>query len=432
MDNTINKVSPKKGVFWFRHDLRINDNPAFNTLCHCVDELLCVFIVDPAWFKENSFKAKHIDDNRLRFLQESLACLHQSLALKNQKLFILQGDSVTELSLIIENLKPVAVGCNHHPGVYEKLQLNHLQQKYDSVNFISSDCHYLFNKNDFSFTLDDLPKTFTPFRKLTEKLNISAPYEPAKILPAAVKIKFDNAFVVKQHHDITSHRFIGGEEVAMKQLNYYLFETHHIKNYKHTRNGLDGWDYSSKLSAWLANGCISVHQVYHQLKKYEVEYGANESTYWLYFELLWREYFQWYLTCHRAKLFCFSGIQGIFPKAEFNEQRFKQWCRGDTEQPIINAFIKQLNTTGYVSNRGRQLLASYFVHQLNLDWRYGAAYFEEKLLDFDVANNWGNWQYLAGVGADPRGHRQFNIVKQTQQYDAAGKFQQKWLADDNK
>ena len=90
--------------------------------------------------------------------------------------------------------------------------------------------------------------------------------------------------------------------------------------------------------------------------------------------------------------------------------------------------MKQLNHTGYMSNRGRQIVASCFIHELGLDWRYGATYFEQQLIDYDVASNWGNWQYLAGVGADPRGCRQFNLKKQTQQHDPKGEFMDKWLS----
>ena len=91
--------------------------------------------------------------------------------------------------------------------------------------------------------------------------------------------------------------------------------------------------------------------------------------------------------------------------------------------------MNQLNSTGYLSNRGRQLVASCFVHELNLDWRYGASYFEQQLIDYDVASNWGNWQYLAGVGADPRGHRRFDLAKQAQIYDPDNQFVRRWGGD---
>ena len=165
------------------------------------------------------------------------------------------------------------------------------------------------------------------------------------------------------------------------------------------------------------------------LREYEVRFGESESSYWISFELLWREYFFWYALKHGKRLFAFAGLSGKSPKTSFYSERFQKWCSGNTPYPIVNACMKQLNATGYMSNRGRQLVASCFVHELSLDWRYGAAYFEQQLIDYDVSSNWGNWQYLAGVGADPRGHRQFNLEKQTERYDPDNEFIERWAGD---
>ena len=162
------------------------------------------------------------------------------------------------------------------------------------------------------------------------------------------------------------------------------------------------------------------------LKQYEMDVEKNDSTYWIYFELLWREYFQRYAQKYGPQLFTFGGIKGRKPSTSFYPERYQKWCQGNTPYPIVNACMKQLNSTGYMSNRGRQLVASCFVHELNLDWRYGAAYLEQQLIDYDVASNWGNWQYLAGVGADPRGHRRFDLRKQTEIYDPDNHFIDHW------
>ena len=119
------------------------------------------------------------------------------------------------------------------------------------------------------------------------------------------------------------------------------------------------------------------------------------------------------------------------PLTTFIPQRFARWCQGETPYPIVNACMKQLNQTGFMSNRGRQLVASCLVHELAVDWRYGAAYFEQQLVDFDVGSNWGNWQYLAGIGADPRGHRRFDLDKQTTMYDPERQFIQRWQGQAN-
>jgi deoxyribodipyrimidine photo-lyase len=195
------------------------------------------------------------------------------------------------------------------------------------------------------------------------------------------------------------------------------------------RNELDGWENSSKFSPWLAQGNLSVRKIYANLRRYEQENGANESTYWLYFELLWREYFQWYALQHGRRLFAFRGIKQHKPLTSFYPERFQKWCNGYTPYPLVNACMKQLKATGYLSNRGRQIVASCLVNELAVDWRFGAAYFEQHLLDYDVASNWGNWQYLAGVGADPRGQRHFDLEKQTRLYDPEGKFINKWQAE---
>lgn len=130
------------------------------------------------------------------------------------------------------------------------------------------------------------------------------------------------------------------------------------------------------------------------LQRYEAVHGANDSTYWIFFELLWREYFYWYARRYGAKLFRFSGI-GEKNRSPVSMRSALQWKHGETPFPIVNACMRQLNQTGYMSNRGRQLVASCLVHELGLDWRYGAAYFETQLVDYDVGSNWGNWQYLA-------------------------------------
>ena len=189
-----------------------------------------------------------------------------------------------------------------------------------------------------------------------------------------------------------------------------------------------GADYSSKFSAWLAMGCISPRAIYHEIKKYEKENEANDSTYWLVFELLWRDFFRFMFKKYQTKFFLYSGIQSdkVNSKA-LNKKLVSQWVKGTTPSDFINANMIELKQTGFMSNRGRQNVASYFCNELNMDWRIGAAYFESQLIDYDVCSNWGNWAYLAGVGNDPRKHRYFNIEKQANDYDKDRVFRDLWL-----
>jgi deoxyribodipyrimidine photo-lyase len=189
-----------------------------------------------------------------------------------------------------------------------------------------------------------------------------------------------------------------------------------------------GADYSSKFSPWLALGSISPRFIYAEIKKYEKQFGANDSTYWLVFELLWRDFFRFMFKKYQTKFFLYEGIKTEKVNSKsLNEKLLNQWIIGETPSDFINANMLELQLTGFMSNRGRQNVASYFCNELNMDWRIGAAYFEQQLIDYDVCSNWGNWAYLAGVGNDPRGHRYFNIEKQAADYDKKMKFRKWWL-----
>lgn len=233
--------------------------------------------------------------------------------------------------------------------------------------------------------------------------------------------------IYEQTNDGAMMAFKGGETTGIQQLNYYLQETGLVSDYKNTRNELDGWDFSSKLSPWLAQGCISPRKVLTELRGYERQVESNESTYWLYFELLWREYFQWLLYKYGSRLFQLRGTRNVNPLLTFYPEALMAWKNGNTESDFVNAFMRQLKIVGWMSNRGRQIVASYLVNELGVDWRFGAAWFEEQLIDYDPASNWGNWQYLAGVGTDPRGKRKFDINKQQRQYDPEFLFIKKYL-----
>ena len=168
-----------------------------------------------------------------------------------------------------------------------------------------------------------------------------------------------------------------------------------------------GADYSSKFSPWLASGALSAREIHHEVKRYEAEHGANESTYWLSVELLWRDFFQFTAAKHGPP-FQACGNSPQTYSGTIHGARFQAWCEGRTCQAFIDANMRELVPTGWMSNRGRQNVASYLVHDLGLDWRMGAYWFERMLIDYDPCSNWGNWQYLAGVGNDPSEGRRFD------------------------
>ncbi len=379
-------------------------------------------------------QAYHFDKKgraRQQFIDESVADLNNSLQILGNRLLYL---TTAQLLQIIEAQGVSDICVSQTADYAQNLAYRALQDKYPQINW-----HYQATATLFAtMPTQDLPASFTQFRKkveyshdlLTASDDLDVYQAPVTLAPLPSSLASNDGYFFKkpsthESAQLESH-LKGGETQALAHLNHY-FDSDAPSSYKVTRNAMDEWSHSTKFSPWLANGSLSVKSVLNRLRHYEREVIANDSTYWIWFELLWREYFYWYAMTHQKNLFLFQGISDKKPLARHHQQRLEQWQQGKTAYPIINACMQQLNHTGYISNRGRQLVASCFIHELGLDWRYGASYFEQQLLDYDVASNWGNWQYLAGVGADPRGCRQFNLKKQTQQHDPDGKFRDKWL-----
>jgi deoxyribodipyrimidine photo-lyase len=224
--------------------------------------------------------------------------------------------------------------------------------------------------------------------------------------------------------------FKGGETEGLKRLRYYLWETDLASTYEQTRNDLAGGDFSTKFSPWLAQGCLSPKLIYHELQRYEQERVKNKSTYWIFFELLWRDFFRFMAKKYEQKIFLKGGMKGVpNPKLQNDRSLLKIWIEGRTGVPFIDANMREISLTGFMSNRGRQNVASFLINDLEVNWQMGAEYFESVLIDYDTASNWCNWCYLAGVGNDPREDRYFNIINQARRYDPNGEYVKLWLPE---
>lgn len=448
-------MNKKNGLFIFNNDLRVQDNQALASAAAKVLRLNCAYVFDAKDTKPNRYQCINRGALRSHFLFESLIELESQLALFNQSLNLLGGNSVEVIVnyALAHNIDYVAM--SRASGVIEgKFEIRLAKQlSAYNIEFESIWQHTLLHEEQLPFSLDELPASFSKFRSKVEKLQLTASIQTPQLLVSlpppinsnnresggvtsiaeiakVTQYSYAEAMTIltDTHNLLTSasqQAFHGGCMSAISHLGQY-FSTQAPSRYKETRNALDDWSSSTKFSPWLALGCLSVRQIYRALSDFERENGANESTYWILFELLWREYFHWYLRKHQHKVFRFTGIQNTKPLTSFNGERFAKWCAGNTPYPLVNAIMNQLNETGFISNRARQIAASSWVNELQGDWRYGAAYFEQQLIDYDVASNWGNWQYIAGVGADPRGGRWFNLEKQTQLFDPDQSYIKKW------
>ena len=430
----------QRSLYWFTKDLRINDNIALNIASES-DSLLCVFIVDKRWFSSSNFQSVPLGIKRWQFLQACLVDLEQSLANLGQKLHVVYGESLFCLKTLCDAYNITDLIYTDLPGSYEQATVNKLEEQLPNVQHHSIEQFTLFSSDILPFDQSIFPVSYSKFRKLVKHVIVPQPCELANTLPKQLIAKPSSHVasvlatqlskpdwlprVISLDDLLLSPPFVGGETAALNRLNNY-FNSALPASYKEVRNNLSGWDNSSKLSPWLGYGCMSARQVVQAIRHYESTSVQNESTEWLYVELLWREYFQWVHFAIGAKMYQFQGLNDTPPLTSFYPERFAKWCAGKTPFPLVNACMHELKQTGYLSNRGRQIVASCLVNELAVDWRYGAAWFEEQLVDYDVAVNWGNWQYIAGVGVDPRGGRHFNLAKQTQFYDADGSYQRTW------
>lgn len=411
----------RSSLLWFTNNLRLDDNAVFKAIADDA-KLHCIYIRDPKTEYFFHLGEKHFGEHRARFLEQTITTLDQQLSTLGQCLHLIDGDYLESLTHQIQQLSIDKIVTSRHTGSYEQHAIKAIASRFPHLQIEVIDTATLFSETQLPFAICDLDKSFTPFRKRVEELAIDPPITQPTSLPPPVIHKI-SITPLKPNQG-----FYGGEVAAQAHLESY-FSSDAPLTYKETRNALDDWQSSTKLSPWLAVGAISGKRVLASLQEYESKNGANESTYWIKFELLWREYFQWYAHRWGNLLYAFKGPHKRNPLTSYYAERFRAWREGHTPYPIINAAMKQLKATGYISNRARQLVASCLVHELAIDWRYGAEYFEQQLLDFDIGSNWGNWQYLAGVGADPRGHRQFNLEKQTEIYDPEHLFINSWQGD---
>lgn len=407
-------------LYWFRQDLRLTDNPGLLAQANA-EGLLLLYI----WPQNLPWcNLTGMGHQRERFLLESLQALKEDLEKLDQDLLVLHGSPETVIPDLVRDYNIDRVETSSAPGYYERKAVERLRERLH-IPLEVHETGTLFNEQQLPFVLEDLPSQFTPFRALVDALQFDHPLSPPETLPRPPTAPYDAipGAPVSPH---TVMPIRGGSLAANRRLRQFVFEDKGIARYKETRNCLEALTGSSTLSPWLANGCISPREVAAAIHRFEDNHLANESTSWLYFELLWREYFHWRAMQDDVSLFRSGYQQGKLRHCTFEPRSFARWCAGDTDYPLVNAVMRQLVATGWASNRGRQIAASCLINELQLDWRYGAAFFEKHLIDYDVASNYGNWQYIAGLGADPRGGRHFNLEKQSRDYDPAGFFVEKW------
>jgi deoxyribodipyrimidine photo-lyase len=426
-------------LLWFKQDLRLDDHPALQAGL-AEKELLPLFVLDPALFEANEFGMRSMGVHRARFLLESLAALDSELRQRGSALLIIQGMPEQVIPELVYKLHLQQVLTLEEIAPRERAQLDRVVRALGDVPLQQLPANNLLRPEALPFALEQLPSVFSQFRSQVEqRLQVFQPRHAPERLPALP----DGARALLQpipslsqlglgepmNVPASAFPFSGGEPAALARVRDYLWKTQTVRQYKDTRNGMLGSEYSSKFSPWLANGSLSARRVVAELRRHEAQFQRNDSTYWLWVEMLWRDFFRWTLLRHGAALFRANGLKANAGRSSQVDQRFHDWCQGRTGMPMVDANMRELAATGFMSNRGRQIVASYLINDLQQDWRHGAAWFEEHLIDYDSASNWGNWAYLAGVGNDPRQNRVFNALRQAREYDPQAAYVSLWLPE---
>lgn len=418
-------------IVWFQDDLRIADNPLLN-FSSSPSYLLCLYVLDEQWLAPliDGESTPRMGPARLRFLWQSLMELRGELLQRGSDLLVRIGRPSNVVIELASSLEARQVRVANHPGFEESAHIQAVVEGLPAETGL--DClesGRLFEGHTLPFERDALPESFSAFRRSVEQAcsipsSCCAPVtlppwpEAPRGFPPLKAICEQSASWQPDARQGFAYR--GGESAAHARLNDYLWHQQGGETYKKTRNGLLGANFSTRVSPWLARGCLSARQVNDAVTAWEAEHGSNESSYWITFELLWREYFIRAAELEGAKMY---GV-GLPAKPC---DAFNAWRNGATGLPFIDAAMLELRQTGWLSNRARQNVASFLVKDLKVDWRLGALWFEHCLIDYDVASNWGNWRYIAGVGRDPRQDRYFNVLKQAGYYDPRGLYVAHWL-----
>lgn len=432
-------MGQKRILIWYRNDLRIHDHQPLQQALQEQAEIIPFYCFDSRQFTKTSFGFAKTGVFRAQFLWQSVVDLRTSLQNLGSNLIIRIGFAEEIITKFVDKYKVDSVYFYQEVTAEElavetKLEANLRKRQVKISRFWGTT---LYHPENLPFAIEQLPELFTNFRKQVEKKSIinSSLATPKSLpplpdidlgeMPTLRELGLEMPTVKKQG----VLEFKGGENAGKERLNHYFWQQDCLKAYKQTRNGMLGADYSSKFSPWLALGCLSPRYIYEQVKKYEQIRTKNDSTYWLIFELLWRDFFRFIAAKHGNKIFHKSGLRGInIPWLE-DWQRFQIWQEGKTGYPLVDANMRELATTGFMSNRGRQNVASFLTKNLGINWLMGAEWFESLLIDYDVCSNYGNWNYTAGVGNDARGFRYFNIPKQSKDYDSHGKYIKYWLPE---
>jgi len=399
-------------IFWFRRDLRLNDNVGLYEALRGDHTVLPIFIFD-----SDILEKLPEDDARVTFIHDTLQNIQSTLKEEhNSSIAMFHGKPIDIFKHLVDSYDIGAVYTNHDYEPYAKardekvasfLNENHIEFKTfkDQVVFEKSE---IVKKDGKPYMV------YTPYMKLWKATFRTL---DLKDFPSEMVLKNLIPTTNLPNLSLSDIGFIKSQQ----EIKPYLVTSSLIQNYEATRN-FPSQDSTSKLGPHLRFGTVSIRKM---VKKAIAE---KNEIFWQ--ELIWREFFTqilWHFPYTKN-----DSFKAKYDRIEWrnNETEFKAWCEGKTGYPLVDAGMRQLNETGFMHNRVRMLVGSFLCKHLLIDWRWGEAYFAEKLHDYDMASNVGNWQWVAGCGVDAAPYfRIFNPTTQIQKFDKDLNYIKQWVPD---
>lgn len=413
-------MKSKRILVWFRNDLRLHDNEMLVEAIAKSDSILPVYFFDPHYFQPSIFETDKTGAHRAKFLLESVAALRRAFQQLGGDILLMKGSPEELMAKLVEDYEISEVYHHREVAPEETLISTKVEDllwklKINLKHFIG---HTLYNKEDLPFPIKDIPDVFVQFKKKTERDAIvkSCFLSPEEIsfvenedwgvLPSLEDLGFDPAISVPEQS------FSGGEDAGLQHLKVLLEEGADIY-LKPVKQSADKPGFSSRLSGWLSLGCLSPRKVYWLVKEAEAAFGGNTNFNQILLGLLWRDYFRFMFKKHGIEFFQDPDFEKeLFSVADNENPALQKWKAGNTGHAMVDKYMHELNESGFISHSGRLLVATFLVHVLKVHWTNGAVYFEDKLIDYAPASNWGNWANVAGVGKDAKSKNTFDLDKQ--------------------
>jgi deoxyribodipyrimidine photo-lyase len=415
----------KRILVWFRNDLRIEDNEMLAEAVAKAEEILPVYIFDPRQFQETPFGTLKTGFNRAKFLLESVSALREQLGGHLYIAFGLPKDILPKLAeqhqiTEVYHHREVA---NHETRVSNNVEDSLWKLQINLRHFIG---HTLYNKEDLPFPIKDIPVDFLKFKKRTEREALVKPgiKPPENMRFVAINDWGKLPSLVDLHPSFSmqgtaqEQGILGGEANAWAELHTFIQQqnAHSTNKGNFSKNNT-----GSLLSSYLSLGCLSPRSVYWAMKDAEKQAIDKSAYHQVIVGLLWRDYYRFMLKKQGSveQLIIDAKAELL---SESEQKPFKTWTKGATANRLVNHILTKLRNTGFITYQERVLAAMYLVDELKVNWILGALYFEEMLVDYCPASNWGNWATLAGLGYNPQQKNTITFDKIAKLVDPKGEL----------